>query len=103
VRRIVRDFHKHGGYISTIDVTQRQHDIFDRYMWRSLHGSEPYQPSPLPDFYKETARSFGEIAKNGGGEIVVLGQDQALMRSIFELTFGSRWKVEMAKFMNELS
>jgi hypothetical protein len=103
VHAIVRDFRKQGGYVSTIDVTQRQHDIFDRYMWRSLHGSEPYKPSPLPDFYKETARSFGAIAKDGGGEMVVLGQDQALMRSVFELTFGSRWKVEMAKFMNELS
>jgi len=103
VQSLVRQWHKNGGYISTIDVTKRQHDIFDRLLWQSLHGKEPYQASPLPEFYKEVAKSFGDIAKDGGGEIVSLDADKALIRSIIELTFGQRWKVEMAKFLKELN
>lgn len=103
VQKIVRDFRHQGGYISTIDVTHRQHDEFDRHLWKSLHGNEPYKPSPLPEFYKEVARSFGEIAHDGGGELISLDENKALIREVLELTFGSRWKVEMAKYLKDLS
>ncbi len=103
VHKIARAFHQDGGYISTIDVTKRQHELFDRSLWRSLHGNEPYQPSPFPEFYKEVARSFGEIAQDGGGELISLDQNKALVREILALTFGSRWKIEMAKYVKELS
>lgn len=103
VRRIVRDFRADGGHVSAIDVTHRMHEEFDRNLWQSLHGKKPYQPSPFPDYFKETTRVFTDISRDGGGELVVLDQDKALMRSIFELTFGSRWKTEMAKYLNELS
>jgi hypothetical protein len=68
-----------------------------------LHGKEPYKPSPFPDHLKVVATSFGEIARDGGGDMISLEQDKALVRGVFELTFGSRWKVEMAKYMKELS
>jgi len=103
VHSIVRDFHKQGGYISTIDVTKKQHDEFDRQLWHSLHGKEPYKPSPMPDFYAQVSQSFGEIAKDGGGELISLDADRALIRSVLELTFGSRWKVEMAKYLKDVS
>jgi hypothetical protein len=103
VHKIVREFHKEGGYVSTIDVTKRQHEEFDRTLWRSLHGNEPYQPSPMPEFYQQVARSFGEIAQDGGGELISLEQDKALIREVLALTFGSRWKIEMAKYLKELS
>jgi hypothetical protein len=103
VHKIVREFHQQGGYISTIDVTERQHEEFDRNLWRSLHGTEAYKPSPMPEFYKEVARSFGEIARDGGGELISLDENKALMREVLELTFGSRWKIEMAKYLKELS
>lgn len=100
---VARQFRSDGGYISTVDVTRRLHEEFDRFMWRSLQGSKPYKPSPMPEYYKQTAGSFQEIAKNGGGEMMSLDQDKALIREVMVLTFGSRWKVEMARFMNELS
>lgn len=103
VHQVVRDFRKEGGFVSTIDVTQRAHDMFDQQMWRSLHGKKPYEASPMPEFYKDVAKSYGEIAKLGSGELIILGQDKLLVRSILELTFGSRWKTEMAKFLKELS
>lgn len=100
---IARDFRKDGGFISAIDTTKRQHEMFDRQMWHSLHGSEPYQETPMPEFYKEVSKSYGEIAKAGSGELVVLGENKVLVRSILELTFGTRWKTEMAKYLKELS
>ena len=103
MHKIVKDFRRQGGYVSTIDVTKRQHDEFDRAMWRSLHGKEPYKASPIPEFYKDVARSFGEIAHDGGGELISLDENKALIRSVLELTFGSRWKVEMGKYVKELS
>ncbi len=103
VHTIVHDFRKSGGYISTIDVTKRQHEEFDRHLWQSLHGKQPYKPAPLPDFYKEVSRSFGEIAHDGGGELIQLDESKGLIREVLELTFGQRWKIEMAKFVKELS
>ncbi len=47
--------------------------------------------------------SFGGIARDGGGELVSLDEDKVLIREVLELTFGSRWKVEMAKYLKELS
>jgi hypothetical protein len=72
-------------------------------MWRALEGSKPYEPSPLPDYYKEVGRVFDDIASAGGGELISLQQDKALVRELLQVTFGSRWKVEMATYLDELS
>jgi hypothetical protein len=103
VRDLVRKWRSDGGYVSTVDVTKRMHEEFDHQMWRSLHGKEPFQPSPMPEFYKQVSQVFGEIAADGGGELIQLDQQKALMKEVIVLTFGSRWKVEMAKFLGELS
>jgi len=103
VRELVQHFRGSGGYLSTIDVTQRLHETFSRFMWRSLHGDEPYQPSEMPSFYKEVAEVYSTLAKDGGGELVHLADDKKLVRDVLVLTFGSRWRVEMAKYLKELS
>ena len=100
---LVKDFRSKGGYISTIDVTKPLHEEFDRFMWRSIHGREPYQASPMPEHYKQTAAVLGDIAKAGGGETIQLGEQKELVKEVLILTFGSRWKQEMAKFAKELS
>ncbi len=103
VRDLVRQFRSAGGYLSTIDVTQRLHETFSRFMWKSLHGNEPFQPSEIPPFYKEVAEIYGIMAKDGGGELVQLADDKKLIRDVLVLTFGSRWRVEMAKYLKEIS
>jgi len=100
---LVRDFRSRGGYVSTIDVTERLHEEFDLFMWKSLQGSKPYQKSPMPEHYKQTAVVFTEIAKAGGGEMMILGEQKQLLREVLILTFGKRWQTEMAKFAKELS
>jgi hypothetical protein len=73
-------------------------------MWAATRSDkEPFKPSPMPAFYAEVASSFSSIAKDGGGEYIALEQDKALVKSLLELTFGTRWKIEMKQFLNELS
>jgi len=33
---------------------------------------------------------------------LALGEDKSLLRQVMVLTFGTRWRVEMAKFMGKL-
>ncbi len=103
VQEIVQKFRADGGSLSAIDVTHELHEQFDRFMWKSIHGNQPYQPSPMPEFYQQVAQTYGAIANDGGGELVLLENDKKLIRDVLVLTFGSRWKVEMAKYLKELS
>lgn len=103
VHDLVRDFREKGGTFSAIDVTHQLHEAFEKAMWKSLHGNDPYKPSDLPDFYKDVGKTYGALAKDGGGELVALADDKKLIRDVLVLTFGSRWKVEMSKYLQELS
>jgi hypothetical protein len=102
--RLVKKFRDDGGSLSTIDVTDHLHLSFNRELWHSLYGNnKPFEPPPKPEFYKQVAATYGELAKDGGGELVELSDDKTLIRDVLVLTFGSRWKVEMAKHLKELS
>ncbi|GIW40698.1 MAG: hypothetical protein KatS3mg076_1275 [Candidatus Binatia bacterium] len=103
VLELVREFRSQGGYVSTIDVTKRLHYEHDIFLWRSLHGREPYRPSPMPEHYRKTAEVLEEIAREGGGERVALEDEKRLVREVVVLTFGERWKVELDRFLEELS
>lgn len=103
VQELVQGFRSAGGHLSTIDVTRRLHETFSRFMWRSLHGDEPYRPSEVPAFYQEVSEAYRILAKTGGGELVQLTDDKKLIRDVLVLTFGSRWRIEMAKYLKEIS
>jgi hypothetical protein len=103
VHDLVQGFRAKGGTFSAIDVTHQLHSSFEKAMWKSLHGNAPYKPSELPGFYKDVERVYTALAKDGGGELVQLTDDKKLIRDVLVLTFGSRWKVEMAKYLQELS
>src|SRR5438067_4133541 len=96
-RKLVAEWHAKGGVISTIDVSLRLHEEHERMMHRWLYGEELKQVSPLPDFYKELTDSFGEIAHQGGGELLTLGQDTALVRHLLVLAFGPQWEKDVAR------
>jgi len=103
LEQMVRKFRQEGGALSTIDVTDHLHLSFNRELWHSLHGNKPFEPPPKPEFYKQVTATYGDLAKNGGGELVELADDQRLIRDVLVLTFGTRWKTEMAKYLKELS
>lgn len=100
---LVGQFRRDGGTMSTIDVTDHLHLSFNRALWKSLHGNKPFEAPPKPAFYQQVTAVYGDLAKDGGGDLVQLDDDKKLIRDVMILTFGSRWKVEMAKHLDELS
>jgi hypothetical protein len=98
----VHDFREHNGAVGAIDVTDRLHVEYERAEWVA-HGSEgEFKATRTPEFYREVSDSFGEIARGGGGELLRLGENKALLREVMALTFGTRWRVEMARYMDKL-
>jgi hypothetical protein len=103
LREMVRRFRDSGGYLSAVDVTRRLHLEFNQALWKSLYGDKPYEPAEVPDFYREVTELYTSLASEGGGELVQLGDEKKLIRDVLVLTFGSRWKIEMARYVKELS
>jgi hypothetical protein len=103
LEKLIRAFRDDRGSLSTIDVTDHMHLEFQRAMWKSLHGNQPFEAPPKPEFYQQVTRMYGNLAKDGGGELVRLEDNKKLIRDVLVLTFGTRWKVEMAKHLDELS
>ena len=97
IRRLVEDWRNRGGVVSTIDVSQLLHQEHERRTYHWLYGEDPKVISPLPEFYQAVRDSFGEIAHEGGGEMLSLGQDTALVRHVLVLTFGPRWEKDIAR------
>jgi len=97
VKKLVDDWHARGGVVSTIDVSLLLHQEHERKIYRWLHGEDPKEISPLPDFYKQVSDSFGEIGREGGGEMIAMGQQEALVRHVLVLTFGPKWEKDVAR------
>src|SRR5690349_15568839 len=97
IKKLVDDWHARGGVVSAIDVSLLLHEEHERKIYRWLHGEDPKEISPLPDFYKEVSDSFGDIAHHGGGEMLALGQQTALVRHLLVLTFGPQWEKDVAR------
>ena len=100
---LVKKFRAEGGSLSAIDLTRQMHREFSMALWKSLYGNKPYEEKEMPDFYKQVAQIYGDFAEEGGGELVQLTDDKKLIRDVLVLTFGTRWKIEMAKYVKELS
>jgi hypothetical protein len=100
--KLVRDLKEKNGAIGAIDVTARLHEEYERADWVA-HGSVgEFKPTPKPAFYDEVSDTYRVITGQGGGELMALGEDKSLLRQVMILTFGTRWRVEMAKYMGKL-
>ncbi len=97
LKKLIEEWHARGGIVSTIDVSLRLHEEHERMLSRSLYGEEPKEISPLPDFYQAVNDSFGDMAKQGGGEMISLGQESGLVKHVLALTFGPQWQKDIAR------
>ncbi|MGH7818580.1 MAG: vWA domain-containing protein [Candidatus Binatia bacterium] len=102
IQSIADGFRRRGGIISTIDVSEPAHAEFEKALHRTMYGKEPEKISPLPDFYREIQTSLQQIARSGGGDMVALGEDAAIMREIMVVAFGKEWESKVAKYAKEL-
>ena len=97
LRRLIEEWRAKGGVVSTIDVSLRLHEEHERMLHRSLYGEELKEVSPLPDFYQAVKDSFGEMAREGGGEMISLGSESVIVRHVLALTFGPEWQKDVAR------
>jgi hypothetical protein len=97
IHKLIADWRAKGGVVSTIDVSLMLHEEFERQMARWLHNEDLKEVSPLPDFYKEVSASFGEMAREGGGQTIAMGQQSTLVRHLLVLTFGPSWERDVAR------
>jgi hypothetical protein len=100
VQNLAAGFHAQGGFMSVVDLADKMHEDFERAVQR--YRNTPFQLTPLPAFYQEMQDTLASIARAGGGEFIPLTQEKALTRQIIILTFGTRWQVEMAKYLRDL-
>jgi hypothetical protein len=100
--RLVREFReKDHGAIGVIDVTERLHQEYERE-WAEHMGWDDYKKTSTPAFYQETTNAFRTISGQAGGELLSLGEEKALLKQVMVLTFGTRWRVELARYMDRL-
>ncbi len=97
ITKLIADWRAKGGVVSTIDVSLMLHEEFERQMARWLHNEDLKEVSPLPAFYREVSDSFGEMAREGGGQMIAMGQQSALVRHLLVLTFGPGWERDVAR------
>ncbi len=102
IAALVEEFHRSGGVVSTIDVTKRMHEEYERKFKTWLYGKPPETISPLPAFYREVQDAYRDIAKHGGGEMAALGSDDALVEQILVFAFGSQWRKEVARYTKDV-
>ncbi len=99
---LAAEFHQMGGVVSTIDVTRRMHEEYQREMKKWLYGAVGAGgETEMPEFYKEVQAAYARIADRGGGDLAMLGSESALTQQILTFAFGSKWKNEVARYAEE--
>jgi hypothetical protein len=73
------------------------HEEFERQMAKWLHNEDLKEVAPLPEFYREVSDSFGDMARQGGGQMIAMGQQSALVRHLLVLTFGPGWEKDVSR------
>jgi hypothetical protein len=104
VLQLAQNFHAQGGVVSVVDLAEKMHEDFERAIHKSSSGliADDFKPTPLPAFYQEFRSTMSSVAKAGGGDFLPLTEEKALMRQIIVVAFGSRWQVELAKYLRDL-
>lgn len=104
VLQLAQNFHAQGGVVSVVDLAEKMHEDFERALYRTSGNlvNTEFKPTPLPAFYQQFRSTMSSVAKAGGGDFTPLTEEKALMRQIIVVAFGSRWQVELAKYLRDL-
>jgi len=97
IMQLINKFHGENGTFNTVDVTQEEHELFER---EALNAKTI---SPLPDFYLLTQRAYQEMARVGGGEWRSLSKDNAINQQVLMLAFGKQWQSQIAAFQTDVA
>ncbi|MGO9062237.1 MAG: vWA domain-containing protein [Candidatus Binataceae bacterium] len=97
VLQLITKFKEEDGTFNTVDVTQEEHELFEREALNSK------TISPLPDFYLLTQRAYQDMARVGGGEWGSLSKDNAINKEVLMLAFGRQWQSQIAAFQTDIA
>jgi Mg-chelatase subunit ChlD len=97
IMQLIARFRGEDGTFNTVDVTQEEHELFER---EALNAKTI---SPLPDFYLLTQRAYQQMAHAGGGEWRSLTKDKSINQSVLILAFGQQWKSQIAAFQTDVA
>ena len=101
---LAQGFQARGGVVSVMDLADKMHEDFEYALWERTGKvmNVAFQPTPLPSFYRDFRNTMASVARAGGGDFIPLTEEKALTKNIIIMTFGSRWEVEMAKYLRDL-
>jgi len=97
IMNLITKFRSENGTFNTVDVTQEEHELFER----EALGAKTI--SPLPDFYLLTQHAYQEMAQVGGGEWRSLTKDNAINQQVVMLAFGRQWQSQIAAFQTDVA
>lgn len=97
IMQLITRFRAQNGTFSTVDVTEEEHELFER---EALNAKTI---SPLPDFYLLTQRAYQEMARVGGGEWRSLTRDRGINQQVLMLAFGQKWQSQIAAFQTDVA
>src|SRR5579875_207642 len=97
IMQLISKFRSEDGTFNTVDVTQEEHELFER---EALNAKTI---SPLPDFYLLTQHAYQEMARAGGGEWRSLTRDKSINQSVLILAFGKQWQSQIAAFQTDVA
>lgn len=97
IMNLISQFRNEDGTFNTVDVTQEEHELFER---KELNAQTI---SPLPDFYLLTQHAYQAMARVGGGQWGSLSKDSAINQQVLILAFGRQWQSQIAAFQADVA
>ncbi len=96
---MARSFHGRGGTLNAIDLTQIEHQRFERAFAKQIHRCADSEPgcgarpdAPMPAFYRQTQLAYQVLTREGGGEMRALREGQQINDEVMILAFGQKWR-----------
>ncbi len=99
---LVSHFRGENGAVNTVDVSEQEHERFEREFWLKVHRELPPHPTALPAFYRQTQAAYQVIAHVGGGVMKALNADTAISQQVLVLVFGDQWESQVKAFSRGL-
>jgi von Willebrand factor type A domain len=99
---LVSRFRGENGAVNTVDVSEREHRMFEREFWLKVHRDVPPQQTALPGFYRQTQLAYRLIAQVGGGTMKALDSSATINQQVMVLVFGDKWEVQVKAFSRGL-
>jgi hypothetical protein len=97
IMNLISQFRSEDGTFNTVDVTQEEHELFER---KELNAQTI---SPLPDFYLLTQHAYQAMARVGRGQWGSLSKDSAINQQVLILAFGRQWQSQIAAFQADVA